>query len=67
MGLALVNDLELDDYYVFHAIRADLLRRLSRNDEAAQAYKAAIALTDNGAEQAFLQQVIRKNLQERDS
>jgi RNA polymerase sigma-70 factor, ECF subfamily len=67
VGLALVNDLELDEYYLFHAIRADFLRRLRRNDEAVRAYEAAIALTDNGAEQAFLQQGIRESLQEGDS
>jgi RNA polymerase sigma-70 factor (ECF subfamily) len=66
VGLALVNDLELDEYYVFHAIRADFLRRLRRNGEAARAYETAIALTDNGAEQAFLQQGIRESLRERD-
>jgi RNA polymerase sigma-70 factor, ECF subfamily len=67
VALALVDDLELDGYYVFHAIRADFLRRLRRNDEAVRAYEAAIALTDNGAEQAFLQQGIRESLQEGDS
>jgi RNA polymerase sigma-70 factor (ECF subfamily) len=55
VALALVDDLELDRYYLFHAIRADLLRRLGRNDEAAQAYKAAGARTESAAEQAFLQ------------
>jgi RNA polymerase sigma-70 factor (ECF subfamily) len=39
---------------VFHAVRADLLRRLGRNAEAAQAYEAAIALTENAAERGFL-------------
>ena len=42
-------------YHLFHAIRADLLRRLGRSDEAAPAYEAAIARTDNAAERAFLQ------------
>jgi RNA polymerase sigma-70 factor (ECF subfamily) len=54
-ALGLVQDLDLGRYHVFHAIRADLLRRLGRVDEAAQAYAAAIALTDNTAERAFLQ------------
>jgi RNA polymerase sigma-70 factor (ECF subfamily) len=54
-GLDIVDDLELDDFHLFHAIRADLLRRLGRGDEAAQAYESAIVLTENLAEQAFLQ------------
>jgi RNA polymerase sigma-70 factor (ECF subfamily) len=53
-ALALVDELGLDGYYLFHAIRADLLARLGRNDEAAPAYEAAIARTDNAAERAFL-------------
>jgi RNA polymerase sigma-70 factor (ECF subfamily) len=56
-ALALVDDLApgLDSYYVFHAIRADLLRRLGRHAEAVSAYEAAIARTENSAERAFLQ------------
>ena len=54
-GLALVDALDLDGYYVFHAIRADLLRRLGRTDEAAAAYAAAIERTDNAAEREYLQ------------
>ncbi len=45
----------LDGYYLFHAARADLLRRLGRGAEAAAAYAAARALTANPAEQAFLE------------
>jgi RNA polymerase sigma-70 factor (ECF subfamily) len=41
-------------YHLFHAIRADLLRRLGRNAEAVLAYEAAIALTENTAERDFL-------------
>ena len=44
----------LGGYYLFHAIRADLLRRLGRNAEAAAAYEAALALTRNAAEHAHL-------------
>ena len=58
VALALVDgrsDLDLDGYYLFHAIRADLLRRLGRDDEAALAYGAAIARTDNARERDFLQ------------
>jgi RNA polymerase sigma-70 factor, ECF subfamily len=56
-GLAAVDDLRssgLDSYYLFHAARADLLRRLGRDEEAAAAYATARALTANPVEQAFL-------------
>ncbi|MER7547898.1 RNA polymerase sigma factor [Spirillospora sp. NPDC127506] len=53
-GLALVDGLDLGRYYLFHAIRADLLRRLGRDAEAAGAYAEAIELTENPAELAFL-------------
>jgi RNA polymerase sigma-70 factor, ECF subfamily len=55
-GLAEVADLgdRLDGYQPFHAIRADLLARLDRTAEAADAYRTAVALTDNVAERAFL-------------
>jgi RNA polymerase sigma-70 factor (ECF subfamily) len=54
-ALALVNGLDLSQYHLFHAIRADLLRRLGRNLEAAAAYDAAIARSENAAERTFLQ------------
>jgi RNA polymerase sigma-70 factor, ECF subfamily len=54
-ALALVDGLDLGGYHLFHAIRADLLRRLGRNAEAATAYEAAIAGTENAAERDFLQ------------
>jgi len=54
-ALALVDALDLDPYYLFHAVRADLLRRLDRNTEAALSYEAAIARTENAAERDFLQ------------
>jgi len=58
-GLAAVDELctsdgGLDGYYLFHAARADLLRRLGRDEEAAAAYDDARALTANPVEQAFL-------------
>jgi len=53
-ALALVDDLRLDSFYLFHAIRADLLRRLGRTSEAIDAYSAAIARTENAAERVFL-------------
>jgi RNA polymerase sigma-70 factor (ECF subfamily) len=54
-ALALVDELHLAGYHLFHAIRADLLRRLGRDAEAATAYEAAIELTENAAERAFLE------------
>jgi RNA polymerase sigma factor (sigma-70 family) len=53
-ALALVDDLGLDDYYLWHAIRADLLGRLGHGTEAAVAYATAAELTSNDAERAFL-------------
>jgi RNA polymerase sigma-70 factor (ECF subfamily) len=56
-GLTAVDHLRspgLDSYYLFHAARADLLRRLGRDEEAAAAYDVARALTTNPVEQAFL-------------
>jgi RNA polymerase sigma-70 factor, ECF subfamily len=54
-GLAEVEGLDLADYYLFHAIRADLLRRLGRRDKAEAAYDAAIGLAANAAERSFLE------------
>jgi len=54
-ALTLVDRLELDRYYLFHAIRADLLRRLGRKTEAAEAYDAAIARAENATEREFLE------------
>ena len=53
-ALDLVDGLDLDGYYLLHAIRGDLLRRLSRIPEAARAYDAAIGRTENEAERDFL-------------
>jgi len=57
-GLRLLDVLEdtgeLNDYYLFHAARADFLRRTGWLDEAQVAYKRALALTQNAAEQSFL-------------
>jgi len=63
-GLSLTEEVgasgELDGYYLFHAARADLLRRLGRLGEAATAYKRAISLTTNLVEQEY----IRRRLSE---
>jgi RNA polymerase sigma-70 factor, ECF subfamily len=53
-ALLLVDGLDLGAYYLFHAIRADLLRRVGRHAEAAAAYEAALARSDNAAERDFL-------------
>jgi RNA polymerase sigma-70 factor (ECF subfamily) len=55
-GLALIDGLELPRHRFFHAVRADLLRRLGRRAEAAAAYDAAMALAGNEADRAFLRQ-----------
>ena len=59
-ALALVDELELESYHLFHAVRADLLRRLGRDDEARDAYSAALPLTESETEQALL----RRRLEE---
>jgi RNA polymerase sigma-70 factor (ECF subfamily) len=57
-GLVLIDQLgatnQLTEYHLFHAARADLLRRLNRNPEAAEAYTRALGLTRNPVEQNFL-------------
>jgi RNA polymerase sigma-70 factor (ECF subfamily) len=54
-ALALVDGIDLSSYRLYHAIRADLLRRLGRSAEAAAAYDSAIALTENAVEREFLE------------
>jgi RNA polymerase sigma-70 factor (ECF subfamily) len=54
VALTLLDGLDLGDYHLFHAIRADLLARLGRVDEAAHAYETAIALTLNAPERDLL-------------
>jgi RNA polymerase sigma-70 factor (ECF subfamily) len=53
-ALAIVDDIELDGYYVLHSIRADLLARLGRTAEAAAEYAAAAERTDSEAQRRFL-------------
>jgi len=55
-ALALVDEIALDAYYLFHAIRADLLRRLGRTAEADAAYVVAIARSGNAPEREFLRE-----------
>jgi RNA polymerase sigma-70 factor (ECF subfamily) len=63
-GLALVDAIAADgvlaDYPYLHATRADLLRRLGRDTEAAAAYRLAAALTANAPERAFLDRRLRE-------
>src|SRR5262249_53383282 len=55
-GLSLIDRIEgLDDYYLLHAARADLLRRGGRNLEAAASYRRALALATNPVERAFFE------------
>lgn len=53
-ALALVDELDLEGYHHFHATRGDLLARLGRHRDAAEAYGRALALATNAAEQQFL-------------
>jgi RNA polymerase sigma-70 factor (ECF subfamily) len=55
-----LESLELDGYYLFHAIRGELLERLQRGAEARMAYEAALLRTDNQAERAFLKKKLAR-------
>jgi RNA polymerase sigma-70 factor, ECF subfamily len=61
-GLAMIEELgssgKLDGYYLYHAARADILRRLARNEEALVAYRRTLALTANQIEQTYLKRRI---------
>jgi RNA polymerase sigma-70 factor, ECF subfamily len=63
-GLALIDAIlargELGDYHLAHAARADLLRRLGRNDEARETYRHAIALARQEPERRFLELRLRE-------
>jgi RNA polymerase sigma-70 factor, ECF subfamily len=63
-GLAMVDQLrttgKLDGYHLYHATRADLLRRMGRYDEAAAAYRHALDLAANAAERGYLQRRLRE-------
>jgi RNA polymerase sigma-70 factor (ECF subfamily) len=58
-GLDLMDEIDssgsLDGYYLLHSSRADLLRRVGRNEEAAAAYSRALELATNDADRTFLQ------------
>jgi len=63
-GLRRMDDLrasgDLDDYYLLHAARADILRRMNRLDEAAAAYRRALDLASNAVEQQFLRRRLKE-------
>jgi len=59
-ALTIVDGLSLPDHHLFHAIRAELLRRLGRSEEAGRAYEEAIARSQNDAERRFLEQVSQR-------
>ncbi|WP_037317660.1 RNA polymerase sigma factor [Amycolatopsis orientalis] len=54
-ALDVVDGLKLEKYHLYHAIRADLLHRLGRPADAAQAYEAAIRQAENSAERRLLE------------
>ena len=63
-GLALLDDLAgegvLAGYHLYHAARADLLRRLGRAAEAAEAYRDALARCENDVERRYLERRFRE-------
>ena len=54
-ALELLEELDLDNFHLYHAARADLLQRLGRIDEAAVAYDRSIDLATNAVERDHLQ------------
>jgi RNA polymerase sigma-70 factor (ECF subfamily) len=54
-ALAVVEDLDLNGYYLYHAARGDLLERTARHGEAAKAFAKAASMTSNTAEQTYLE------------
>jgi RNA polymerase sigma-70 factor, ECF subfamily len=63
-GLAMIDELgasgELHSYYLFHAARADILRRLANHAEAAAAYQRALTLATNQVERNYLSRRLRE-------
>src|SRR5262249_6518652 len=63
-GLVLIDQLgtlgDLEDYHLFHAARADLLRRVGSTAEAAKSYERALALVTNDSERRFLERRLRE-------
>jgi RNA polymerase sigma-70 factor, ECF subfamily len=61
-GLEALDELEIDDYHYLHAARADLLRRLGRQDAARAAYERALALVHSDVERRFLERQLERVL-----
>jgi len=63
-GLSLIDSLsatgELEEYHLFHAARADLLRRLGSMDAAAKSYDRALELVTNESERRFLERRLKE-------
>ena len=63
-GLAMMDALseggELENYHLYHAARADLLRRLGRKEEALEAYERALGLVRNQVEESYLRRRVRE-------
>ncbi|HET9285373.1 MAG TPA: RNA polymerase sigma factor [Candidatus Angelobacter sp.] len=63
-GLAQIDKVgasgELEQYHLFHAARADILRRLGRRTESAKAYAAALRLATNQVEKNYLQERLKQ-------
>lgn len=63
-GLTLIDALaaagDLNDYHLFHAARADLLRRMGSSVEAAKSYARALVLVSNESERRFLERRLRE-------
>ena len=60
-ALSLLDDMDLDRYHLYHATRAELLRRLGEIDAADDAYGEALALVSNDVERRFLEERRRVN------
>ncbi len=63
-ALPLIDELaesgELDSYHLLHAARADMLRRVGSNREAAESYKLALGLVSNDSERRYLERRLRE-------
>jgi RNA polymerase sigma-70 factor (ECF subfamily) len=59
-ALTLVDELRMERYHLWHAVRADLLRRMGREEEASAAYRKAIELCENSREKEFLEKRLRQ-------
>ena len=61
-GLALIEEIaeDLDEYHLWHAAKADLLRRAGDADEAAVSYKRALELVTNESERRYLERRLRE-------